>query len=219
MKMKLPGAEEQRNEAIMQLIEQITADHDKLIRFTIEDNSSNELTIDAMYAFESQGEDIYALYIPRLIRRRAYRSNKALHDNMLDGLEAEIIDLCDLEDEKRKRWYNDITAKQDPITSVYVFVKTTDDGRYKDRWKYYRGNSEEDIRENEDLPKPSEDAKWVYPCLGNIADLRENADQYSFDLRKHFSGAIPDELLWMTEKNELKELREIVRNSEVEKDE
>ncbi|NUC74747.1 hypothetical protein HTZ84_21020 [Haloterrigena sp. SYSU A558-1] len=210
MKLKLPGAEDQRNEDIMRMIEAITADHDKLIRFTIEGSISKEITIDAMYAFESQGEDIYALYVPRSFRKRAYRSKQALHDTMLDGLEAEIIDMGDLEDEDRKRWYNDITAKQDPITSVYVFVKTTDDGRYKDHWKYYRGNSEEDIREHEDLPKPSADEKWVYYCLGNIAELRENAEKYSFDLRKHFNGAVPTDLLWLTDENELRELRETV---------
>lgn len=213
MKMTLPGAEDQQNEDIMQLIEEITASRDKLIRFTIEGKISKELTIYAMYAFESQGEDIYALYVPASFRSRSYRSKQALRDTMLNGLEAEIIDAGELEEDPVKRWYNDITAKEDPITSIYVFVKTADDGRYKDRWQYYRGDSEDEIRDREQLPPPSVDEKWVYYCLGTIADLRENADDYSFDLRKNFSGAIPEDLLWMTDENEMDELREIVRNA------
>ena len=166
-----------------------------------------------MYAFESQGKDIYALYVPESFRTTVYRSMEALHANMMDGLEAEIIDVGEIEDEKRKRWFNRITSKQDPITYVYVFVKTTDDGRYKDRWKYYRGQSEDEIREREELPAPSaDDEKWVYHCLGNISELRENAEDYDFDLRKHFSGRVPEELRWMTEKNELQELRNQVAN-------
>lgn len=210
--MELPGAQQTQNEDILQLIEQITADNDKLIRFTIEGSIAKTVEVDARYAFESQGEDIYALHIPTSFRQTVYRSKQALHDSMLDGLEAEILDIGELEDEKRKRWHNRITAKQDPITHVYVFVKTTEDGRYKDEWKYFEGQSEQEIRESEDLPVPGDDSKFVYHCLGNIKELRENVDDYSFDL-KPFSGRVPSALPWMTEKGEMEELMEQIRNN------
>lgn len=57
-----------------------------------------------------------------------------------------------------------------------MFVKTTDDGRYKDEWKYYEGESEGEIREREGLPRSFSDEEFVYPCLGNFAKLRETAD-------------------------------------------
>ncbi|QLG62056.1 hypothetical protein [Halorarum salinum] len=205
--MKLPGAEETVNDDILALIDEITEDQDKLIRFTIKPPKKDEsVTVDVTYAFNSEGRDIYALLTPGVFRRTKYRTRQALHNNMLDGLEAEILDCGNLEDDDRKRWFNRITAQQDPIEHVYVFVKTTDDGRYKDRWEYYRGESEDEIREREDLPRPAEDEKWVYHCLGNITELRKTAGEYSFNLRQ-FCGSIPMELRWMTGDEELQELR------------
>lgn len=121
---------------------------------------------------------------------------------------------CGKEWDYRKKWANKTEAQQDPIEHVYVFVKTTDDRRYKDEWKYYEGESEDEIREREGLPRSSSDEKFVYHCLGNIAKLPETADQYSFDLKENWSGIIPVHLMWMTEKNELEELRERASTSE-----
>lgn len=213
--MKLPGAEtNELHEDILNLIDDIHEDPEKVIRFTLPRSGDEEVTVYAAYAFDSVGttdeeRSIYAVRVPgRHFVRTVYRSRRALHDGMLDGLEAEVVSIQDIDGEDVREWCQRIDETEDPIEHVYVFVKSTDDGRYKDRWKYYKGDSEEEIREREGLPKPSSDEKWVYHCLGNIAELREHAEEYNFDIKKNWSGRFFTELGYMTGEDELKELRE-----------
>lgn len=219
--MKLPGNEDAQNEEVMDLIHE-THEDDKILSIEADGSISKRQTVYATKLYDHHREDrgVYLIYVPENMRRKQYGTKQALHNFMLDCYEAEVIDITEIDDDKMKSHIKEQTLKKNPFEEVHVFVKHTDDGRYKDEYRYERGPSEKNIRENEDLPEPgTEDEKYVYFHLGTVEEVVSNAEelgeQYEFDFKKTGGRWTPTDLLVLEEDNEIKEAMKTIENTEV----
>lgn len=215
-KVKLPGSEDETNEEIMDLIDQ-AREEDKFLVIKAEGTISKEqkVYVTKMYDLgeESENDEMFYMKGEDGLRHH-FLSPMVLHDFMLEQKEAEIVDLEDLpenQDSHDTNWRKTLKSwqeKENPFQSVYVFVKHTDDGRYKDEWKLYRGKSEAEIRERKGLARPElgED-KYVYHCIGAFGVVKEHKEElkgeYDFDLKQSGGRSIPTDLRALTDEDEI----------------
>mgnify|MGYP006289313519 CR=1 FL=1 len=218
--MELPGAQnDNQNEDILELIDECR-EQDKLIKIKADAPDKSDSDHQDVYAtklyddVDGEGET-FLLYVTGLtFKREKFATEKALHDFMMDQYEAEIVDIGDIEDDSVKTSLNKFMLRENPLEEVHVFVKHTEDGRYKDKWQYRRGPDEETIRENESLPRPDSGEDFVYYHLGSFQEVKDNAEelgeQHDFDFRKDWRGFIPLDLRTLTDLEEREEVRQII---------
>lgn len=225
---KLPGSKDENNKEIMELIDE-ARETGKVLRIEADGflGGRQNTYVTKIYDLgeEKQDQDERFIMLKEQGFDPKFLSEQVLHNVMLKQYEAEILDISEVptnEDnqdvnfqEKMSEWQ----GKENPLDSVYVFIKHTDDGRYKDDWKLYRGNSQAEIREEEGLSRPEYgEEKYVYYCLGNIRRVMNNTKQikeeHDFDMKKGGGRGIPIDLVALTENTEfdLKELVEGVTN-------
>lgn len=216
--MKLPGNEKEENQRIKEFIDECR-EQDKFLRLEVNGAISKrqKAYVTKMYDVDIDDEEtdeVFIMVTEEGLKRESFMNADILHDFMLKQYEAEILQAEDLPENKDSydtNWREkmlDWQGKENPMESVYVFVKHIEDGRYKDEWKLYRGNSEEDIRDEEDKPMPGENPEgYVYYCLGTVKQVLNNPEQksdvYDFDRKKNAGRSVPKDLMALLEDKEL----------------
>lgn len=223
---KLPGSEDENNEEIMELIDKARQEN-KCLRIESDGFIGGRQYIYVTKLCDLRDERDYDESFV-VVKEEGFGpkfvSEQVLHDFMLKQYEAEIINIDEVPtneenlDPNYRKKMRSWEEKGNPFDEVFVFVKHTEDGRYKDEWKLYRGSSEEEIRETNSLSKPGTEAKYQYTCLGPVRQVVNNTEelskQYGFDRKKAGGRGMPVDLSAFLEENALSDAVKKVMDSE-----
>ena len=194
----LPGSDDGVPEKVEQLVDEIT-NEDKILRFTTDGALSKEITVHVFHSFDNEQGPVYVSHVPEAIPRTVLSTRASLYNSLADANEGEILNPEEVEGDVAS-WHETMGDRENPLHEVHVFVKTTDDGRYKDSWDFYRGDSEEAIRVENGLPGPESDEKFVYHYLGTVAEvLDDDFEAEDFDLKQSGGRRLPIDLMYMVD--------------------
>lgn len=183
--------EREVNQDIIKLLDE-TKDSGQVVR--VDRDEKPPLYIVYLYPrkYSDDGDHVYFVTSTNHLVGK-YASKMAVHDSLVDmsGATVELIDVDEVEEDCRKA----VAGYQDrghPFDEVHVFVKSVDDGRYKDDFRFVREDKEYRFEGYDTALE-----KWRdhddYIEIGTFVEVREmDGDEYSFDFKQGGRGVPTD---------------------------
>lgn len=212
--MKLPGSKEETIPELMDMIEETKENQEKVLEVEADGTISKRQTIYATYMYDTEVEgEIYMVYVPENVsKRHLYGSKEWLHNVLMKEYEAEVVEVTEIEEERHRDKMKSHVKNDNPREDIHVIVKTTDDGRYKDEYKFARETEEDDSRHRYIGGYNNEESRFEYIDLGTFNEVVNGDETYDFDLKKHGGRRTAVDLMTLTTKEERHEkLRDILQ--------
>jgi len=205
----LPGGDDSVPEEVAELVESI-AGKKRVLRYTTRRKTEEPVMIHVFHTFDDEGVPVYAARLPASWRPIKLVNAATLENSLTEALEGEVLDPEDLDGDVAE-WYETWAARGNPLDEVHVFVNSSDDGRYKDSFRFLRGDSEESIRMENGLPTPESDDKFVYHHLGTVREVLDgDFEADGFDLKQGGGRRVPSDLPYMVKGRPSKKVREAI---------